>query len=334
MAGRCFEGVGGLDSDDDHADTASLSATAAAAAAHYGAVTAAAIAGSVQGSSRTPRSPWGMSSPGGKAWQAPPAETIYVPPCPPTQRGWQSPQASSRGAATMVPKPKIPSTTGAGSSNTAALVAAARSTAAAVEQLAKLASDKAKKPACPVSSVHHHIGATLPVLDHATAASSAQPKAVTSAASAAASAASSAQPKAKAVTFAGRYPPPDPQRRSGWDNMVRDYHKQRAENNKRKMSQEKWYTLHAADYGQKVRKTVMKKPACPVSSDVGAGGDAGAGGDGAGGEEESPRVDGAGGDDGAGPDEEGECPEKDFGDDGAGPDEQGESPEDDGFFID
>ena len=142
MSGRCFEGIGGLDSDDDHADTASPSATAAAAAAHYGAVTAAAIAGSVQGSSQTPRSPWGMSSPGGRAWQAPPAETISVPPGPPTQRGWQSPQASSRGAATMVPKPKIPSTTGAGSSNTAALAAAARCTAAAAEALAELASDK------------------------------------------------------------------------------------------------------------------------------------------------------------------------------------------------
>ena len=227
----------------------------------------------------------------------------------------------------MVPKPKIPSTTGAGSSNTAALVAAAGSTAAAAELLAKLASDQAKKPACPVSkaSVRLRIGATLPVLDHATAASSAQPTAVTSAASTEASAAPSAQPKVKAATFAGRYPPPDPQRRSGWDNMVRDYHKQKAENNKRKMSQEKWYTLHAADYyGQKVRKTVMKKPACPVSSDVGAGGDAGEGGDGAGGEEESPRVEerlrrldeaAAARDDGAGPDGEEESGEEECGDD-------------------
>ena len=239
----------------------------------------------------------------------------------------------------MVPKPKIPSTTGAGSSNTAALVAACHSTAAAVEQLAKLACDKAKKPASPVSSdggeraqkpsaeakvkaVRHRIGATLPVLDHAAAASSAQPKAVTSASSAAASAASRAQPKAKAGTFAGRYPPPDPQRRSGWDNMVRDYHKQKTEDNKRKMSQENWYTLHAADYGQKVRKTVMKKPACPVSSDVGAGGDAGAAGDGAGGEEESPREEewrrwldeaAAARDDGAGPDGEEESGEEECG---------------------
>ena len=52
----------------------------------------------------------------------------------------------------MVPKPEIPSTTGAGSSNTAALAAAARSAAAAVEQLAKMAIAKAQKPARPVSS--------------------------------------------------------------------------------------------------------------------------------------------------------------------------------------
>ena len=43
--------------------------------------------------------------------------------------------------------------------------------------------------------------------------------------------------------------------------MVRDYHKNKAENNKRKMTQETWYSLHAADYGQRVRKkpAVMKK---------------------------------------------------------------------------
>ena len=50
MAARCFADTGGLDSDDELADTGSQCAAAAAAAAHHQAVTAAAIAGSIQGS--------------------------------------------------------------------------------------------------------------------------------------------------------------------------------------------------------------------------------------------------------------------------------------------
>ena len=50
MAARCFADTGGLDSDDELADTGSQCAAAAAAAAHHQAATAAAIAGSIQGS--------------------------------------------------------------------------------------------------------------------------------------------------------------------------------------------------------------------------------------------------------------------------------------------
>ena len=49
MAARCFADTGGLDSDDELADTGSQSAAAAAAAAHHPAMTAAASASSIQG---------------------------------------------------------------------------------------------------------------------------------------------------------------------------------------------------------------------------------------------------------------------------------------------
>ena len=50
MAARCFADTGGLDSDDELADTGSQCAVAAAAAAHHQAVAAVAIAGRIQGS--------------------------------------------------------------------------------------------------------------------------------------------------------------------------------------------------------------------------------------------------------------------------------------------
>ena len=164
----------------------------------------------------------------------------------------------------MIPKPEVPKAVGAASSSTAALAAAAHSTAAAVEQLTKMASERAQKPSCPVSSADGerqepnpsanaiwegkamaNIGATLPVLDHAVAAAS---SAVASAASSAVE--SSAQSSAlalahpKPVTFAARYPPSDPRRKAGWDNMVRDYDKQKEDDKKdgttRRMTQGEW----------------------------------------------------------------------------------------------
>ena len=72
------------------------------------------------------------------------------------------------------------------------------------------------------------MGPTLPVQDHTVAAASSAEASVPTPA------------RAKPVTFAGRYPPPQPQRRAGWDNMVRDYDEQKEEDakngKKRKMT--------------------------------------------------------------------------------------------------
>ena len=301
MAARCFADTGGLDSDDELADTGSQSAAADAAAAHHRAVTAAAIAGSIQGSPlaakvRPPAPPAVINTSRfqqGEAWQVPPV--IDFVSSPPKHRNWQTPQASSAGAAAMIPKKKGPTANGAASSSTAALTAAAHSTAAAVEQLAQMASERAQKPSCPVSSADGgrqkpnpsanaiwkakamaKIGPTLPVLDHAVAAASG---AVES------SAQSSALPPArpKPVTFAARYPPADPGRKAAWDNMVRDYDKQKEEDKKngtkRRMTQGEWYTQHAVGYGLQIRKkqAAMKQPSAHPGGPS-AGEDNGAGG--------------------------------------------------------
>ena len=319
MASRGLADAGGMESDDDHANSDSRNAAAAAAVAHRRSVTAAAIAGSIQGSpsasrARPPGSPAGMSTmsspPGQKAWQAPPIYVADSPPkqkpwqtpqsssagaavmIPPTQRPWQNPQASSAGAAATIPKPRGPKAQGSPGS-TAVLAAAARSNAAAVEVLAKMASVRDTKPPhpvsnedgeqgkspCPVSSevskpsakamskaiAQAKIGATLPVSEHTAAAASN-------------AAASSAKPQAaacaprKPATFAGRYPPLQPDRRVGWDNMVRDYGEQKEEDKKngmkRQMTQEKWYSLHAAHYGVPTRKkpAVMMRPSAHLVS--------------------------------------------------------------------
>ena len=166
----------------------------------------------------------------------------------------------------MIPKPKGPKAKAQGitSSSTIALAAAARSTAAAVEQLAKMASESAHQPSAPVSSspvssaacssiavekakAIAKIGATLPVLDHPIAKPSKPIPAHTK-------------------SFAGRYPPVDPQRRAAWDNMVQDYGKQKEQDKKngikRKWTQGDWYNLHAERYGLQLRKrpSLMKKP--------------------------------------------------------------------------
>ena len=261
MSSRCVADTDGLDSDDDPADEDPNNSAAAAATAHRRSVTAAAFAGSIQGSVRPP---WlsTISLQLGQKQDAP----IYVAASPPKHKPWQTPQASSTGAAAVIPKPKVKGPKAKGSSARSAdvLAIAARSTAAAVEQLAKIASENAGKPSCPVSSedgerrkpkpsakatskarAQAKIGATLPVLEHSDAAApSAQ-----------------SQPPAhapqKPVTFAGRYPPSQPDRRVGWGNMVRGYGEQKEEykNNgiQRKMSQEKWYNLHAVHYGLQTR---------------------------------------------------------------------------------
>ena len=208
----------------------------------------------------------------------------------------------------MFPKPKGQTAVGAASSSTAAKAAAARRTAVAVEQHAKVASERAQNPSCPVSSADGerqepnpsanaswegkamaNIGATLPVLDHAVAAAS---SAVASAASSAveSSAQSSALAPAhpKPVTFAAKYPPADPRRKAGWDNMVRDYDKQKEEDKKngtkRRMTQGEWYTQHAMGYGAQIRK----KPAAMNKPSVHLGGPSAGEDNGAGGEEVSP----------------------------------------------
>ena len=99
MAARCFADIGGLDSDDGLADTGSRCAAAAAAAAPHQAVTAAAIAGSIQGSplaakARPPAPPAVINTssfPQGTAWQAPSGINLVA--SPPRHRGWQTPQA-------------------------------------------------------------------------------------------------------------------------------------------------------------------------------------------------------------------------------------------------
>ena len=132
----------------------------------------------------------------------------------------------------MIPKPKWLRAQGPTSSSTVALAAAARSTAAAVEELAKMASEKGQKPTCPVSSddaeeqgpnpsakarekarATPKIGATPPVLDHTAAAAS-------SAAASGAQSSARAPAHLKPVTFAGRYPPSHPQCRVGWGNCA------------------------------------------------------------------------------------------------------------------
>ena len=199
----------------------------------------------------------------------------------------------------MIPKPKWLRAQGPTSSSTVALAAAARSTAAAVEELAKMASEKGQKPTCPVSSddaeqqgpspsakarakarAMAKIGPTLPVLDHAAAAAS-------SAAASGAQSSACAPAHLKAATFAGRYPPVHPQRRVGWDNMVQDYDQQKEEDKKngkkRKMTQGEWYTIHAARYGLQIRKRQKKPSANPGGPSAGED-------DGAGGGEVSPPV--------------------------------------------
>ena len=282
MASRSFADSGGMDSDDDHANTGSQDAAAAAAAAHRRSVTVAAIAGSIQGS-RPPV-------------QRPPA--IYVASSPPRRREWQTPLASSAGAAEMIPKPKGVSKAqvlAASAKAQTVLALAARSAAAAVEQLAKMASETVVKPGSAVSSeggeqcttkntwdkakgkslAKAKIGATLPVLEHAAAADTAAPPKAAFLAPVSSAAAPKAEfrasgPRLQAppATFAGRYPPKHAQSREGWDNMVRDYHAQREEDkksgSKRKMlyTQAEWYTLHAESYGLQPKKkpVMMKKP--------------------------------------------------------------------------
>ena len=196
----------------------------------------------------------------------------------------------------MIPKKKGPKANGAASSDTAALASAAHSTAAAVEQLlVQMASERAQKPSCPVSSADGgrqkpnpsanaiwkakamaNIGPTLPVLDHAVAAASG---AVES--SAQSSALAPARPKP--VTFAARYPPADPGRKAAWGNMVRDYANHKEEDNKngtkRRMTQGEWYTQHAVGYGLQIRKkqAAMKQPSAHPGGPS-AGEDNGAGG--------------------------------------------------------
>ena len=147
------------------------------------------------------------------------------------------------------------------------------------------------KPSCPVSSgggggdelapsksvgkasAIAKCGATLPVLEHTS--------------SSAASAESRVSPTGhpKASTFAGRYPPSQPQHRAAWDKLVQDFDKQKVEDKKkgkRSMSQAEWYSRYSEGYGLQVRKkrAVMKKPA---GQDAPAGHEAAADGD-----EESP----------------------------------------------
>ena len=196
----------------------------------------------------------------------------------------------------MIPPSKGPKADGAASSSTAALAAAAHGAAAAAEQLAKMASERAQKPSCPVSSADGErrkpnasanaiwkakamaeIGPTLPVLDHTVAAAT---SAVES--SAQSSALAPVHPKPK--TFAARYPPADPGRKAGWDNMVRDYDKQKEEDKKngtkRRMTQGEWYTQHVVRYGLQTRKkqAAMKQPSAhpggpSTGEDNGAGGE-------------------------------------------------------------
>ena len=200
----------------------------------------------------------------------------------------------------MIPKPKGVSKAqvlAASAKAQTVLALAARSAAAAVEQLAKMASETVVKPGSAVSSeggeqcttkntwdkakgkslAKAKIGATLPVLEHAAAASSAAaPKAEFRA--------SGPRLQAPPATFAGRYPPVHPQRREGWDNMVRDYHAQREEDkksgSKRKMlyTQAEWYTLHAESYGLQPKKkpVMMKKPSAhPGEAPAGSAGSSG-----------------------------------------------------------
>ena len=142
----------------------------------------------------------------------------------------------------MFPKPKGQKAVGAASSSTAAKAAAARRTAVAVEQHARVASERAQNPSCPVSSADGerqepnpsanaiwegkamaNIGATLPVLGHTVAAAS---SAVEPSAQSSALAPAHLKPK----TFAARYAPASPRRKARWDNMVQDYEKQKEEN--------------------------------------------------------------------------------------------------------
>ena len=283
MSSRCFADSGGLESDDDPADEDPNNSAAAAATAYRRSVTAAAFAGSIQGSVRPPWLSTISHQLGPSQRQDAP---IYVAASPPKHKPWQTPQASSTGAAAVIPKPKVkgPMAKGSSARSTDVLAVAARSTAAAVEQLAKIASENAGKPSCPVSSedaerhkpkpsakatskarAQANIGATLPVLEPSDAAApSAQ-----------------YQPPAhapqKPVTFAGRYPPSQPDRRVAWMNMVKDYEEKKEEDKKncikRQMSQEKWYNLNAEQYGLKVRRTcaVMRRPSAHFVSPPGDG---------------------------------------------------------------
>ena len=213
----------------------------------------------------------------------------------------------------MIPKPKGVSKAqvlAASAKAQTVLALAARSAAAAVEQLAKMASETAGKPVSPVSSeggeqcapknswnkakgkslAKAKIGATLPVLEHAAAADTAAPPKAAFLAPVSSAAAPKAEfrvgPRLQAspATFAGRYPPVHPQRREGWDNMVRDYHAQREEDkksgSKRKMlyTQAEWYTLHAESYGLQPKKkpVMMKKPSAhPGEAPAGSAGSSG-----------------------------------------------------------
>ena len=117
----------------------------------------------------------------------------------------------------------------------------------------------------------------MPVLGHTVAAASSAVEP-----SAQSSALAPARPKPK--TFAARYPPADPGRKAGWDNMVRVYDKQKEEDKKngttRRMTQGEWYTQHAVGYGLQIRKkqAAMKQPSAHPGGPS-AGEDNGAGGE-------------------------------------------------------
>jgi hypothetical protein len=184
----------------------------------------------------------------------------------------------------MIPKPKALKAKDTNSSSTAALLAAARSTAKAVEYMVRMAHEESQaKSSCPVSSgggdgdelvpsrdvgkakAMAKVGATLPLQEHASNAAAIaakfagrpHPKAAKLAAS---------SPGPLSATFAGRYPPRHPQRLVAWNNMVQVFNKLKEENkkeSKRSMTQTEWYSLHAEGFGLHRRKkiAVMMKPA-------------------------------------------------------------------------
>jgi hypothetical protein len=199
----------------------------------------------------------------------------------------------------MIPKPKALKAKDTNSSSTAALLAAAHSTAKAVEYMVRMAHEESQaKSSCPVSSgggdgdelvpsrdvgkakAMAKVGATLPLQEHASNAAAIaakfagrpHPKAAKLAAS---------SPGPLSATFAGRYPPRHPQRLVAWNNMVQVFNKLKEENkkeSKRSMTQTEWYSLHAEGFGLHRRKkiAVMKKPA---GQGAAAGQEAAAGGE-------------------------------------------------------